>query len=70
MDEDVKRIAKFSAKRGEDYSLWSMRMEALLESRGLLEVVLQDTSDGQTDLQSSDEYKLKTAKARSLIVQG
>ena len=45
-------------------------MEALLESRGLLEAVLRDTSDGQTYLQSSDEYKLKMAKARSLIVQG
>ena len=68
MDEDVKRVVKFNAKRDEDYNLGSMRLESLLESRGLLDILLQETSSELTSLQSSGEYKSTIARARSLIV--
>ena len=68
MDEDLKRIVKFNAKHAEDYNLWSMRFEALLESKVLLEVVLRDTSVELTATEMTSELNLRMAKARSLLV--
>lgn len=68
MDEDVKRVLKFNAKRDEDYNLWTMRLDVLLESKGFLDVVLRDTFSEPTSFQSSDEHKFKIVRARSLIV--
>ena len=41
MEEDLmsRRLHKFNAKRREDFMLWSLPFEVLLESKELLEVV-------------------------------
>lgn len=66
----MKRISKCNAWRGEDYALWAMRFEAVLESRELLEIVLRDVREELSQSELTAEKRLKMAKARSLLVQG
>lgn len=70
MDEDHKRIVKFNSHRVEDHGLWSMRMEALFESKELLEDVLRDTDRELTSGELTGPVKLKMGKNRALLLQG
>ena len=68
MDEEGKKVsnAKFSAKRDEDFELWSTRVEAYLVAKGVFEVVSNDKS------QAFDEDGIiakSMASARSIVIQ-
>ena len=71
MDDELvsRRLHKFNAKRGEDFTLWSLRFEALLESRDLLEVVNSDQLARVAIEDLSPDEKTKVLKAKSLLVQ-
>lgn len=66
----MKRVAKFNANRGEDYALWFMRFEALMESEKLLDTVLRDTKTEFTPVEIKVAGSLKRAKVRRILVQG
>lgn len=42
VDRDEGRISKFNGNEGEDYELWSLRLNAVLEGRDLASVVYGD----------------------------
>ena len=71
MEEDLlsRRLHKFNAKRGEDFNLWSLRFEALLESKNLLDVITSDPLERTTFSQLNIESKSQLLKDKSLLVQ-
>lgn len=70
MEDDIisKRLKKFNAKRDEDFMLWSVRLEFILESKELLSTVERDLV-GIDKMALSDELKTKNAKACMILVQ-
>ena len=71
MEEDLlsRRLKKFHAKRGEDFNLWSLRFEALLESKDLLGAVTTDPLSDTTFADLDADIRAKLLKAKSQFVQ-
>ena len=69
MEDNFKKMVKFNSKRVEDFTLWSMRFEALLELKELLSVVRCDTSTELTNTRLALQMNLMLAKARSRMLQ-
>ena len=59
-------IAKFNARRDEDFDLWCTRVEAYLVSRSVMDVVHVDMSGVTTD---KEKVEKGMAIARSIIIQ-
>lgn len=69
MDEDSPRkVPRFSGKRHEDFTLWMMRIEALLESKELLNLVLEDAVGEETIDALPMEVKQNLPNARMYLV--
>ena len=64
-----RRLNKFHAKRGKYFSLWSLRFEALLESKDLLGVVTTDPLSDTTFADLDADIRAKLLKAKLLLVQ-
>ena len=65
----ARRIAKFNANHGDDFTLWTLRLEALLESKEVADVVLSDVIADNDPDSLPDDVKKKIAHARMLLVQ-
>ena len=71
MEEDLlsRRLHKFNAKHGENFNLWSLRFQALLESKNLLDVITSDPLERTTFCELGIESKSQLPKAKSLLMQ-
>ena len=71
MEENLlsRRLNKFHARRGEYFNLWSLRFEALLESKDLLGVVSTDPLSDTTFADLDSDIRTELLKAKSLLVQ-
>lgn len=66
-DEIVSRkLNKFNAKREEDFVLWTLRFETLLESKDLLEIIETDPMPGGEEV-IDEERKKKVNKVKMLL---
>lgn len=60
------QLNKFNAKREEDFMLWTLRFESLLESKDLLEIIETDPiPSGVEDI--NGELKKKVKEVRMLL---
>lgn len=70
MEEDTyKKLPLFFARRDEDFALWTMRIEALLESKDLLHVVVDDVIGTEGIDAITTEMKQRVLKATMYLVQ-
>ena len=65
----TRRLHKFGAKRDEDFTLWTLRFEALLESKDLLSIVESDPFRGNLFSELEPELKRNINKTKMLLVQ-
>ena len=68
-ETSVRRLHKFSARRGEDFTLLTLRFEALLESKDLLDCVSMDPLDNVSFSELEAEARSRVLKTKSLLVQ-
>ena len=68
-ETSVRRLHKFSARRGEDFTLWTLRFEALLESKDLLDCVSTDPLDNFSFSELEADARSRVLKTKSLLVQ-
>lgn len=66
MEEDflARRLHKYNAKHGEAFNLWSLRLEALLESKDLIGTVTTDPMQTSVVAQLPPKTKSKVLKAK------
>ncbi|CAN8068203.1 unnamed protein product [Agarophyton chilense] len=70
MDEDLsKKIPRYNARHGEDFTLWTMGFEALLESKELLKIVRRNSLGEDVSQPVPIDLALKISKARIYLVQ-
>ncbi|CAN8068751.1 unnamed protein product [Agarophyton chilense] len=70
MDEDLsKKIPRYYACHGEDFTLWTKRFEALLESKELLEIVTRNVLKEYVSQPVPSDLALNISKARIYLVQ-
>lgn len=66
---DTLRVDKFNGNDNEDFSLWSIRIMAVLEGRGIHGVVLgEETEPQKEDTSAYTTYAEKVSMARAIIV--
>lgn len=66
-DRDESRITKFKGNDGEDFELWSLRLNAVLEGKDLAEVLTEEAREEAQEFHDEIRKK-KIRKARAIII--